>query len=145
VVFKWITFSFKHFQQSDHHHRPINSEVRNPFFQYSSLPTFQVVRSLSFRYKNHPYGSQFKSKDWVTLSFSLSIVAYPEAVERHWNDGRRLSQYRSQRENIDDEIKGDSHTWPGGNQYLPEFLIGKTNRDLNASETIWNFFNGHRR
>jgi len=73
------------------------------------------------------------------------IVAYPEAVERNWNDGRGLSQYRSQRENIDDEIKGGGHTWPGGYQYLPEFLIGKTNRDLNASETIWNFFNGYRR
>jgi len=43
------------------------------------------------------------------------------------------------------EIKGGGHTWPGGYQYLPEFLIGKTNRDLNASETIWNFFNGYRR
>jgi polyhydroxybutyrate depolymerase len=30
------------------------------------------------------------------------IVAYPDAVERHWNDGRGLSKYRSQRENIDD-------------------------------------------
>ena len=40
-------------------------------------------------------------------------------------------------------IKGGGHTWPGGYQYLPEFLIGKTSRDLNASETIWNFFNGH--
>ena len=38
------------------------------------------------------------------------------------------------------EIKGGGHTWPGGYQYLPEFLIGKTNRDLDASETIWNFF-----
>jgi len=43
------------------------------------------------------------------------------------------------------EIKGGGHTWPGGYQYLPEFLIGKTNRDLNASETIWSFFNGYRR
>jgi poly(3-hydroxybutyrate) depolymerase len=112
------------------------------------------------------------------------IVAYPDAVERHWNDGRGLSKYRSQRENIDFwvlrngcsadpeitlepdtdpedgtrvrksvygqcadgaavvlyEVKGGGHTWPGGYQYLPEFLIGKTNRDLNASEAIWNFF-----
>jgi polyhydroxybutyrate depolymerase len=42
-------------------------------------------------------------------------------------------------------IKGGGHTWPGGYQYLPEFLIGKTSRDFNASETIWDFFNGHRR
>ena len=38
---------------------------------------------------------------------------------------------------------GGGHTWPGGYQYLPEFLIGKTSRDLNATITIWNFFNGH--
>jgi polyhydroxybutyrate depolymerase len=43
------------------------------------------------------------------------------------------------------EIKGGGHTWPGGYQYLPEFLIGKTNRDINASETIWNFFYGFRK
>ncbi len=42
-------------------------------------------------------------------------------------------------------IQGGGHTWPGGYQYLPEFLIGKTSRELDASETIWNFFNGHRR
>lgn len=40
------------------------------------------------------------------------------------------------------EIQGGGHTWPGGYQYLPEFLIGKTSRDLNASEAIWNFFSG---
>ena len=40
-------------------------------------------------------------------------------------------------------IKGGGHTWPGGYQYLPEFLIGKTSRDLNALEAIWNFFNGY--
>jgi polyhydroxybutyrate depolymerase len=30
------------------------------------------------------------------------IVVYPDAVENHWNDGRGLQNYRSQRENIDD-------------------------------------------
>ena len=38
------------------------------------------------------------------------------------------------------EIKGGGHTWPGGYQYLPELLIGKTNRDLDASRAIWDFF-----
>ena len=42
------------------------------------------------------------------------------------------------------EIKGGGHTWPGGYQYFPEFLIGKTNRDLDASQAIWDFFNGYR-
>ncbi len=30
------------------------------------------------------------------------IVVYPQAVNRHWNDGRDVPKYRSQRENIDD-------------------------------------------
>ncbi len=30
------------------------------------------------------------------------IAIYPDAVERHWNDGRGLARYRSQRENIND-------------------------------------------
>jgi len=40
-------------------------------------------------------------------------------------------------------IKGGGHTWPGGDQYLPEFLIGKVSRDLDASKAIWIFFNAH--
>lgn len=32
------------------------------------------------------------------------------------------------------------HTWPGGNQYLPSFIIGKTTKNLNACQAIWDFF-----
>ena len=37
-------------------------------------------------------------------------------------------------------VEGGGHTWPGGLQYLPQFLIGKTSRNLNADETMWEFF-----
>jgi polyhydroxybutyrate depolymerase len=37
-------------------------------------------------------------------------------------------------------VHGGGHTWPGGVQYLPEFLIGRTNRDAHAGELIWEFF-----
>ena len=37
-------------------------------------------------------------------------------------------------------IEGGGHTWPGGLQYLPERVIGKTSRDINANEIIWQFF-----
>jgi polyhydroxybutyrate depolymerase len=30
------------------------------------------------------------------------IVAYPEAVNRHWNDGRNVRRFRAQREQVDD-------------------------------------------
>jgi polyhydroxybutyrate depolymerase len=30
------------------------------------------------------------------------VVVYPDGVERHWNDGRGIAEYRSHRDNIDD-------------------------------------------
>jgi len=37
-------------------------------------------------------------------------------------------------------IEDGGHTWPDGLQYLSESLIGKTCRDINANEVIWEFF-----
>ena len=37
-------------------------------------------------------------------------------------------------------IKGGGHTWPGGWQYLPKIFIGRTSKEINASEEIWKFF-----
>ncbi|MGH9846761.1 MAG: polyhydroxybutyrate depolymerase, partial [Blastocatellia bacterium] len=42
-------------------------------------------------------------------------------------------------------IEGGGHTWPGGWQYYLEERIGKTSRDINASELMWEFFAKHRR
>lgn len=39
-------------------------------------------------------------------------------------------------------VKG-GHTWPGGVQYMPEELIGRTSDDFDASEVIWKFFAEH--
>jgi len=40
-------------------------------------------------------------------------------------------------------IDGGGHTWPGGPQYLPRFMIGRVCRDLDASDLIWDFFAKH--
>jgi len=37
-------------------------------------------------------------------------------------------------------VEGGGHTWPGAKQYLPEYFIGKTNHDINATQVIWDFF-----
>lgn len=42
-------------------------------------------------------------------------------------------------------VTGGGHTWPGGPQYLPPWLIGVTSNDFNASETMWQFFAAHPR
>jgi len=39
-------------------------------------------------------------------------------------------------------VKG-GHTWPGGDPYMPERRVGATSHDLDASETIWQFFAAH--
>jgi len=42
-------------------------------------------------------------------------------------------------------IEGGGHTWPGGAQYLPVAIIGRTNRDIDATRVIWEFFAAHPR
>ena len=42
-------------------------------------------------------------------------------------------------------VEGGGHTWPGGIQYLPAWIIGKTCKDFDANEVIWSFFKNHSR
>ncbi len=42
-------------------------------------------------------------------------------------------------------IEGGGHTWPSGQQYLPEAIVGKTSRDIDANQVLWDFFKRHAR
>ncbi len=42
-------------------------------------------------------------------------------------------------------VHGGGHCWPGGLQYFPVSVIGKTTYDFAASEVIWRFFENHPR
>jgi polyhydroxybutyrate depolymerase len=39
-------------------------------------------------------------------------------------------------------IRGGGHTWPGGGP-LPEAWVGPTNREIDASSLMWEFFSAH--
>jgi len=41
-------------------------------------------------------------------------------------------------------INNGGHTWPGGWQFMPEFIVGKTTRNLNACQVIWDFFKAYK-
>jgi polyhydroxybutyrate depolymerase len=41
------------------------------------------------------------------------------------------------------KIYNGGHTWPGGYQYFPKALVGRTSRDINANTVIWEFFSSH--
>jgi len=37
-------------------------------------------------------------------------------------------------------IVGGGHTWPSGRQYLPRFLVGDVDRDIDGATEVWAFF-----
>ncbi len=37
-------------------------------------------------------------------------------------------------------INNGGHVWPGGSRYLPEFIIGRSNNDIDATQEIFRFF-----
>ena len=39
-------------------------------------------------------------------------------------------------------IAGGGHSWPGG-KHMPEFIVGYTTRDIDATRAMWSFFQGH--
>jgi len=39
-------------------------------------------------------------------------------------------------------IEGGGHTWPGAAQYLPKAIVGRASQNLNATRTLWEFFEG---
>lgn len=40
-------------------------------------------------------------------------------------------------------LEDGGHAWPGGKSSLPEQMVGRLNKDINASELIWEFFQAH--
>jgi len=72
--------------------------------------------------------------------------ALPDAADdgctvktKRWTGGRDGAEVRLW------TIVGGGHTWPGGSQYLPEFMIGPVCRDFDATEAVWEFFKAHPR
>ena len=85
---------------------------------------------------------------WVALDGCASTPTVTMVPDRAPNDGTttRREHYggcRAGAEVVLYAVAGGGHAWPGGLQYLPERTIGKTSRDFDASETIWEFFARH--
>jgi len=83
---------------------------------------------------------------WVALN---NIAAKPTNRELPTpiDDGIKLLKTTYQGENGAEVILiaevGAGHTWPGGYQYLPVGVIGKTSENYDGSEEIWQFFKRH--
>ncbi|MFZ2288003.1 MAG: PHB depolymerase family esterase [Bacteroidales bacterium] len=86
---------------------------------------------------------------WVGKNGCSPVPVITEEPDRDPTDGTRVT--RKEFVNRDDGtevilyiVHGGGHTWPGGLQYLPSRVIGKTSRDIDASEVIWSFFKKQR-
>ncbi len=85
---------------------------------------------------------------WTTRNGCPSSPVVTQEPDRDAKDGTRVRKetYAPCREAsavILYAIEGGGHTWPNGRQYLPEQVIGKTSRDIDANTVLWEFFATH--
>jgi polyhydroxybutyrate depolymerase len=87
---------------------------------------------------------------WVKRDNCSIMPLVTDEPDRDPKDGTRVKSTRyingiEGSEVILYAVDGGGHTWPGGFQYLPAWIIGKTSRDIDANEVIWAFFKRHTR
>jgi polyhydroxybutyrate depolymerase len=76
-----------------------------------------------------------------------TVVAEPDRDPDDRTTVRRetYSGCRESAEVVLVRIDGGGHTWPGGAPYLPEFVVGRVSRELDAAQVLWDFFRKHAR
>ncbi|HYF52602.1 MAG TPA: PHB depolymerase family esterase [Planctomycetota bacterium] len=87
-------------------------------------------------------------KKWIKANRCSADGAKSPALDKDKDDGTRIyttkwSGGRDGSEVMLMKVEGGGHTWPGGKQYLPELIIGKTSREFDATAAIWEFFKSH--
>ncbi|MGL4621997.1 MAG: alpha/beta hydrolase family esterase [Chroococcidiopsis sp.] len=92
-------------------------------------------------------GGKPKASAQVTISQWTKALGCPEAPLRNdLTNGVHTRLYgpgRDGAEVIFITIEGLGHIWAGGENLIPEFLVGKPTDKLNATDVIWDFFRKH--
>jgi polyhydroxybutyrate depolymerase len=55
----------------------------------------------------------------------------------------RYGVYSATNELVVITVEGLGHVWAGGQNLLPEFVVGKPTDKLRATDVIWEFFRAH--
>jgi polyhydroxybutyrate depolymerase len=85
-------------------------------------------------------------RDWAAHVARRNQCKGDAAEDRITTSVRRLA-YKNCAENADVilyTVEGGGHTWPGGKP-LPEWTVGRTTREINATRVMWEFFLQHPR
>jgi polyhydroxybutyrate depolymerase len=80
---------------------------------------------------------------WSSALGCAAIPVLDETVS-----GVRRRQYGSDRQRAEVvflAVEGLGHHWPGGERQVAEFLVGRYNRKLKATDAIWDFFSVQRK
>jgi polyhydroxybutyrate depolymerase len=82
---------------------------------------------------------------WVAFNGCHREPAVEILPDRAPLDGTRVSQTRYARcdggaDVLLYRVEGGGHTWPGGPQETPRNIVGRTSRDVDATDVIWRFF-----
>jgi polyhydroxybutyrate depolymerase len=119
--------------------------TRDPFVPYNggTIPAL-----LPWKDRGRVIGAPELKSIWLRLNGCSPVATFTELPDIDPSDGTQIVReaYGSCRAGADvvfHRVEGGGHTWPGGRQYLPERWVGKTNRDISASEVIWRFFSEH--
>lgn len=88
-------------------------------------------------------------KYWATHNQCSSSPIITWEPDKDSKDGTRVrkesyNQCKEGTEVVLYAIEGGGHTWPGGQQYLPTWMVGKTSKDIDTNEVIWDFFKKHK-
>ena len=87
-------------------------------------------------------------KYWVNYNRCSPTPTITWGPDRYPQDGTRVrrevySKDKNGTEVILYAVEGGGHTWPGGSSHLRKIIAGKTSKDINANEVIWDFFKAH--
>jgi polyhydroxybutyrate depolymerase len=123
------------------------NNVNDPLVPYYGGNIYSSIRRLNL-------GKVLSVKEsiefWVNRNNCTSSPVVTEEPDLDPRDGTRVTSEEYINRNDGTEVilysvDGGGHTWPGGFQYLPSFIVGKTCRDFDACEVIWSFFKKHSR
>ncbi|MHC4955725.1 MAG: extracellular catalytic domain type 1 short-chain-length polyhydroxyalkanoate depolymerase [Planctomycetota bacterium] len=87
---------------------------------------------------------------WVRRNRALTQATMRELPDRDPKDGTRVEVRRHAAQQGGAEVVyyrvlGGGHTWPGGVEPTPAFIVGTKSKEFSASEVIWEFFRRYRR
>lgn len=86
---------------------------------------------------------------WIAKNGCVTNPTATQLPDRDPDDGTRIERRMyaagpDGAEVVFFAVHGGGHTWPGAPiQYLPEGVVGKTSRDMDATSVIWKFFQQH--